>query len=218
MEGQSDKDALIPYLEDRLLSSRVKVTVKEIHGDILTAFIDGQRIYRVSPSNVKGEIKKEILQYLKTASVKAEQIKAKDICKIYYVTDTDYCFHSKLDGHKNKSKCLEKIFNFGSIELVKDKFVPFDTIYFSKHLEHIIANKIENLSKEEKQKLSLEFGEKSLTEKGFYEKTFKNPEIKKWENYRKSYEEIQTYKGRACNMNNLLDEIDELVIKSNVKN
>lgn len=92
VEGPSDHDALIPYLEQHLIESSLKVTVKEMHGDILTEFQNYSREFKVTPSNVKQELKSCILKYLATQEVKAEQIKAKDIVKIYYVTDTDYCF------------------------------------------------------------------------------------------------------------------------------
>ena len=82
VEGPSDKDALIPYIENKLFVNKMRVTVKEMHGDILTAYVDGQRIYKILPGNVRGELKKEILKYFNKASVKAEQIKARDITKI----------------------------------------------------------------------------------------------------------------------------------------
>lgn len=210
VEGPSDKDALIPYIENKLFVNKMRVTVKEMHGDILTAYVDGQRIYKILPGNVRGELKKEILKYFNKASVKAEQIKARDITKIYYVTDTDYCFHSELDAHKNKSQCLRKMFNFGEMELVKNKPIDFNVIYFSKHLEHVIANKEETLSEEEKQRISIEFGTRSLLEESFYEKHFRDKDIATWSDYAQSYKNIQSYKGRACNMNNFLDELDQI--------
>ena len=39
---------------------KIKVTVKEMHGDILTEYIKNTRQYKINPSNVKGELKKNL--------------------------------------------------------------------------------------------------------------------------------------------------------------
>ena len=39
VEGPSDHSALIPYIQEKLKSLKIKVTVKEMHGDILTEYI-----------------------------------------------------------------------------------------------------------------------------------------------------------------------------------
>ena len=112
VEGPSDHSALIPYIQERLQNLKLKVTVKEMHGDILTEYVQNTRQYKINANNVKGELKKSISTYFNLASVKAERIKLSDIIKVYYVTDIDYCFHEKESHHKNKAKCLSKVFNF----------------------------------------------------------------------------------------------------------
>lgn len=146
------------------------------------------------------------MNYLNLGAVKAEQIKARDIVSIYYITDTDYCFHGAEDYHKNKAQCLKKIFMFDTMDLIKDRGIPFKTIFFSKHLEHILENNEKNLSIEEKEKIAMSFSEQALNKEGFFVEFFLNKDIKKWQTYEESYLNIINYQGRACNMNNLINE------------
>jgi hypothetical protein len=213
VEGPSDHDALIPYIEQQLIELKIKVTIKEMHGDILTEYEDGTRQYKITSGNVRKQVKDLILSYLASTKIKLEQIKPKDIIKVYYVTDTDYCFSQQLPNSLNKVSCLNTVFNFNTIELIKNRKIPFETIFFAKHLEHIIANDERNFSDYEKTKTAIEFGARSLEEEKFFINIFRNNDIKKWNTYRESYNGIKIYIGRACNMNNLLDEIDEWKFK-----
>ena len=207
VEGPSDHSALIPYIQERLQKLKLKVTVKEMHGDILTEYIKNTKQYKINSSNVKGELKKSISSYFNLASVKAERIKLSDIIKVYYVTDIDYCFSEKQSHHKNKSECLSKIFNFNTINLIKKNEIPFETIFFSKNLEHITYGEEKEFSNLEKEKMAIEFSEKALADDNFFTKVFKcDNSLKIWKSYRESYEGIKTFRGRACNMNNFLDE------------
>ena len=207
VEGPSDHSALIPYIQERLQKLKLKVTVKEMHGDILTEYIKNTKQYKINSSNVKGELKKSISSYFNLASVKAERIKLSDIIKVYYVTDIDYCFSEKQSHHKNKSECLIKIFNFNTIDLIKENEIPFETIFFSKNLEHVTYGEEKEFSNLEKEKMAIEFSEKALADDNFFTKVFKcDNSLKIWKSYRESYEGIKTFRGRACNMNNFLDE------------
>ena len=207
VEGPSDHSALIPYIQERLQKLKLKVTVKEMHGDILTEYIKNTKEYKINSSNVKGELKKSISSYFNLASVKAEKIKLSDIIKVYYVTDIDYCFSEKQSHHKNKSECLSKIFNFNTINLIKKNEIPFETIFFSKNLEHVTYGEEKEFSNLEKEKMAIEFSEKALADDTFFTKVFKSDNnLKIWESYRESYEGIKNFRGRASNMNNFLDE------------
>lgn len=209
VEGPSDHSALIPYIEEKLKSLKLRVTVKEMHGDILTEYIQNTRQFKINPSNVKGELKKSISTYFNLASVKAERIKLSDIIKVYYITDTDYCFHEKESHHKNKKKCLSKIFNFNTMSLIAKNEIPFETIFFSKNLEHVTYGEEKEFTDIEKEKMAIEFSEKALLNDKFFIEVFKNDsKLQIWETYRESYEGIKSYKGRACNMNNFLDEYE----------
>lgn len=213
VEGPSDHYALIPYIEDKFTQQKIKVTVDEIHGDILTEYIENTRIYKVNKNNVKKELVDRIKQYFNTQDVKSQNIKAKDIIAIYYITDTDYCFSQNTSSFLNKKECLMKMFNFDNLELIKDRIVPFKVIFLSKHLEHIINGTEENLSALEKEKIAVNFGDRSRKEDNFYENTFRNEDIKTWKSFKESYQGIVTYVGRASNMNNLLDEIEKNIKK-----
>lgn len=205
VEGPSDHSALIPYIQERLQKLKLKVTVKEMHGDILTEYIKNTKEYKINSSNVKGELKKSISSYFNLASVKAEKIKLSDIIKVYYVTDIDYCFSEKQSHHKNKSECLSKIFNFNTINLIKKNEIPFETIFFSKNLEHVTYGEEKEFSNLEKEKMAIEFSERALADDTFFTKVFKSDNnLKIWESYRESYEGIKNFRGRASNMNNFL--------------
>ena len=209
VEGPSDHSALIPYIQERLQKLKLKVTVKEMHGDILTEYIKNTKQYKINSSNVKGELKKSISSYFNLASVKAERIKLSDIIKVYYVTDIDYCFSEKQSHHKNKSECLSKIFNFNTINLIKKNEIPFETIFFSKNLEHVTYGEEKEFSNLEKEKMAIEFSERALADDTFFTKVFKSDNnLKIWESYRESYEGIKNFRGRASNMNNFLDEYE----------
>lgn len=209
VEGPSDHSALIPYIQERLQKLKLKVTVKEMHGDILTEYIKNTKEYKINSSNVKGELKKSISSYFNLASVKAEKIKLSDIIKVYYVTDIDYCFSEKQSHHKNKSECLSKIFNFNTINLIKKNEIPFETIFFSKNLEHVTYGEEKEFSNLEKEKMAIEFSERALADDIFFTKVFKSDNnLKIWESYRESYEGIKNFRGRASNMNNFLDEYE----------
>lgn len=209
VEGPSDHSALIPYIQERLQKLKLKVTVKEMHGDILTEYIKNTKEYKINSSNVKGELKKSISSYFNLASVKAEKIKLSDIIKVYYVTDIDYCFSEKQSHHKNKSECLSKIFNFNTINLIKKNEIPFETIFFSKNLEHVTYGEEKEFSNLEKEKIAIEFSERALADDTFFTKVFKSDNnLKIWESYRESYEGIKNFRGRASNMNNFLDEYE----------
>lgn len=207
VEGPSDHSALIPYIEEKLKILKLRVTVKEMHGDVLTEYIQNTRRFKINPSNVKGELKKSISAYFNQASVKAEGIKLTDVIKVYYVTDIDYCFHEKESHHKNKAKCLSKVFNFNTINLIGKSGISFETIFFSKNLEHVTYGEEKEFTDIEKEKMAIEFSEKALLNDKFFIEVFKNDsKLQTWETYRESYEGIKNYKGRACNMNNFLDE------------
>lgn len=209
VEGPSDHSALIPYIQERLQKLKLKITVKEMHGDILTEYIKNTKEYKINSSNVKGEFKKSISSYFNLASIKAERIKLSDIIKVYYVTDIDYCFSEKQSHHKNKSECLSKIFNFNTINLIKKNETPFETIFFSKNLEHVTYGEEKEFSNLEKEKMAIEFSERALADDSFFTKVFKSDNnLKIWESYRESYEGIKTFRGRASNMNNFLDEYE----------
>lgn len=209
VEGPSDQDALIPFIEKEIQINRMKTTVKNMHGDILTKYIDGTRKYEVTSSNVRKELTDKIEEYLDSPLIKSEQIKRKDLRKIYYVTDTDYCFFQEFEHSKNKRECLKKIFYFEKLNLKNGVEVEIETIFFSKHLEHVLKNIEENLSNEEKSKIAIEFSKRSLEDRDFYIDTFKNQEdLKIWSSFSEAYIGIQDYDKRACNMNNLLDEIE----------
>lgn len=206
VEGPSDETALMPFLTEELRKQRIRTTVKVVHGDILTDRVD--RSFEVTPANVKGEIKKLITKFLNEPLIKADRIKLRDINKIYYITDTDNCFLNNSVHSQNKSACLKKMFNFNEIEMTSNKKIDFDVIFFAKNLENVIDNNPGSLTDEQKEKIATDFSIRSLKENNYFVNTFKDPGLKTWDSYRESYDGIKSYAKKACNMNNLIDEIE----------
>ncbi len=68
LEGPSDEDTLASWIETELRKLNKALTVKVVHGDLLTKFIPGQRnIFNITPSIVKGEITKFITRSIKVS-------------------------------------------------------------------------------------------------------------------------------------------------------
>ena len=208
IEGPSDEDALIVPLENELINKKIKTRVKVLHTDILTEYIsENNNNFKITSANLMGELKELIETTLKKISL----IKFKDIGKIIYITDTDDCFLKKELHSKNKKECLKTLFNKRNIELGKKnakKVIPFEVIFMSQNLEHVLTGEIKEYSPEEKEKISTEFKDKC--EKNFeeYKSFFMSSNIKKWKTYNESYEKIETTNERASNMNCLLEELE----------
>ena len=208
VEGPSDQDAITAFIANEVVKQNIRVTVKVMHGDILTKYSGYNKEFSVDSSNVKGEIKKLILEYLNSTTVKSSYIKINDIRKIYYMTDTDNCF-LKTEAHSvNKKECLNKMFNFEEIELSKNKKVEFEVIFFAHNLEHVIDENSNKLTDEEKEEIASDFAVESLNDRNYFIKTF-TTSLMTWDSFKESYKGIKSYKDRACNINNLLNEIEE---------
>lgn len=100
----------------------------------------------------------------------------KDIKKIYYVTDIDNYFSNDDRTSMNKRWCLFKIFNFEEINFKKNS-IKFETLFFSENLEDVVHHN-PDIGKREKEKLSIAFGYKSLKDREYFIKIFKNEDLK----------------------------------------
>ena len=74
VEGPSDQDAITAFIANEVVKQNIRVTVKVMHGDVLTKYSDYNKELSVDTSNVKGEIKKLILEYLNSTTVKSSYI------------------------------------------------------------------------------------------------------------------------------------------------
>ena len=189
VEGPSDQDAITAFIANEVVKQNIRVTVKVMHGDILTKYSGYNKEFSVDSSNVKGEIKKLILEYLNSTTVKSSYIKINDIRKIYYMTDTDNCF-LKTEAHSVNKK------------------VEFEVIFFAHNLEHVIDENSNKLTDEEKEQIASDFAVESLNDRNYFIKTF-TTSLMTWDSFKESYKGIKSYKDRACNINNLLNEIEE---------
>lgn len=212
IEGDSDNEALMPWVEEELRKNGKKVTVKIMNGDFLTVYKKNTRIYNVTHLNVEGQLKKLVTNFLKLPETKADQIRMTDIKKVYYVTDIDGCFANHAPHSVNKRECLIKMFGFSELKMNKTKSMEFDIIFFSQNLEDVICSN-PNATTEEKVQISTNFGLESLKDRESYISAFSIEGLKIWETYEESYAGIQNFYGRACNMNILIYEIENGFLK-----
>lgn len=171
-----------------------------MYGDILTKYKNGTKEFKIDRSNVKNSIKNYVIEYIKNNS---SYIKIKDIVRIYYCTDTDNCFLGDEDYQKNKSLCLNRLFEIREIPLSDKWIVPIEVIFFSNDLEHVLYNNTEKISDYDKKRLADKFGD----DPEHFVRSFSNNNINVWETYLLSYEGIKFYQGRACNINVLINEL-----------
>ncbi|WP_426709531.1 hypothetical protein [Cetobacterium sp. SF1] len=214
VEGASDETALGSYLTEKFKEKKFTLTIRIMGGDITTAWVEEytKNTFEVTPRNINVKLTELITKYLKSSEASLLGIKPKDIGKVYYVTDTDNCFNLTASEKINKAKCMETMFTFREIKINKQKIVPLEVIFFGENLEHITQGRLENFSDKEKEEFAEEFAFRSLTEPNFFENIFRSKDIKQWNDYTESYKAIKTYSGRSCNMNNLLDEIENEII------
>ncbi|WP_067140128.1 hypothetical protein [Oceanivirga salmonicida] len=203
VEGSSDEEALVVPIENVISEKKYKTKTKVLYGDILTKYLDGTNKFEVNTSNINGEFKKLCSKFI--ISEKAYGLKAKYITKIIYVTDTDYCFTRQENHHKNKKDCLNILFNKKYVELNGSK-IPFKVVFMSKNLEHVLVDQDKDFSDEEKKKISKKFSDLCLENFEKYICKF-TKEFKIFDNYEKSYKNINEYEIRTSNMNNLLEEL-----------
>ncbi|MGL5124814.1 MAG: hypothetical protein ACRC0Y_07795 [Fusobacteriaceae bacterium] len=214
-EGTSDNTTLAPYIDELIKECKLSLTVEIIRGDNTSAWVkeDGKKIknkFKWTPSTIRQDMIGLIKNHIsKNSSI--PNLKLKDIYKIYYVTDTDDCFqYPEMLDKVNKSRCMKSIFGFDKLTLAPSVERRIELIFFARDLEHVtIHNEIE-LTGEEKNKLALQFSEDVFINEGLFEYTFIKNELKIWDTYSDSYKGITKYVGRACNMNNLLEEISIL--------
>ena len=229
VEGPSDETALAPYLTKFIEKNKKKLSIQITHGDKTGELLYNSDEFTVTPTNITQYLENLVIKYLKTKEIKDLGIKAKNIEKVYYITDTDNCFFEKSSPRVNKRKCLSKIFNFKTLEIYQTEEVrkqekkkiesernvkraDFKTIFFAKDLEAVTINNTKILTDKEKERIAIDFAKKSLQNETFFENIFRDKDLKIWENYVASYEGIKSYKKRASNMNNLLDEIKNWVL------
>lgn len=214
-EGTSDNTTLAPYIDELIKECKLSLTVEIIRGDNTSAWIeeDGKKIkdkFKWTPSTIRQDMIGLVKNHIsKNSSI--PDLKPKDIYKIYYVTDTDDCFqYPEMVDKVNKSRCMKSIFGFDKLKLAPNVEIPIELIFFARDLEHVtIYNEVE-LTGEEKNELALKFSGDVFTTEGLFEYTFTRNGLKIWDTYSESYTGITKYVGRACNMNNLLEEISIL--------
>ncbi|MGL6130825.1 MAG: hypothetical protein ACRCZ9_04295, partial [Fusobacteriaceae bacterium] len=214
-EGTSDNTTLAPYIDELIKECKLSLTVEIVKGDNTSAWIEegGKKIkdkFKWTPSMIRQDMIGLIKNHIsKNSSI--PDLKPKDIYKIYYVTDTDDCFqYPELLDKINKSRCMKSIFGFDKLKLAPSVEIPIELIFFARDLEHVTIHNTAELTGEEKNRLALKFSGDVFIIEGLFEYTFIKNELKIWDSYSESYTGITKYVGRACNMNNLLEEISIL--------
>lgn len=213
-EGISDASTIAPYINELVDECKLSLTVEIMRGDKTSGWIEigGDVIrgeYEWTTCNIRQELIKRIREHIKSGA-SIPNLKPRDIYKIYYVTDTDDCFqYPEIPERLNKSKCMKAIFGFDKLKLGPNVEVPIDLIFFARDLEHVTIRNERKLTLEEKNEKAIKFTTEVDKNEGLFEYTFIENELKTWSSFSESYIKIPGYIGRACNMNNLLDEISD---------
>lgn len=168
VEGLSDTTALSPYLTKIMNTAKHKLTVHITHGDKTSEPVPYDKTtFTVRPGEIEKYLEELIIAYLSKKSTKDLGIKANNIHKVYYVTDTDNCFHETTPPRVNKMQCFSKIINLNTIEVYQNDKIrkqkkqlvksdrnvhiaQFETIFFSRDLEAITINNTKVLTDDEK--------------------------------------------------------------------
>lgn len=171
VEGTSDKVSLQSILENYFDSKKVQISV--VHYDITQEEI---------PSEIKLKLNEKVQEFCSI-----EKIKVKDIKKIIHIVDTDGAFISPdniiqitddsktfyteneifaknkgsiIQRNQNKSSVLKILSKINTITVTTGNSnisVPYSIYYFSRNLEHVLHNIVENLSDQQKEELSNKF-------------------------------------------------------------
>lgn len=173
VEGISDKVSLQAILESYFDSKKVQISVFET--DIT------QKSF---PSTIKAELNLNIQIFCSV-----EKLKIKDIQKIIHIVDTDGTFapensviqdinrktisyteteiitkdkDSIIKRNKNKASILSTLCKMRNLTVSAGRSnfsIPYSVFYFSRNLEHVLHNRIESLTKDDKKELSNQFDE-----------------------------------------------------------
>ena len=207
VEGISDEETLVPWINKTINKLKKRVTPIVIHGDMLTKYKEYSEEFEITSSNIIKELQKIINDFLKKPS---NFIKWTDIMKVYYITDTDNCFRIEKEHLTNKKECLNKLFKLKKIVKSRSsREQPFEVVFFGNNLEHVLYGIEKGLSDKEKEELSKEFAKVVLNGGKNFKNSFLQTGIKTWNTYEESYKEIQNYDGRATNIIALIEEIEK---------
>lgn len=163
VEGISDEVSFQSILENFFEKSKVKVAV--MHGDITT---------KCKPSEIKSKISYRLTEFCSIYKIHFPE----DVIKIIHLVDTDGAyvsddciqsknckeveyteeaiFTSKPEDIKERNSTKSVILNTLST-IKKLNHTSYEIYYFSRNLEHVLHNKSENLTDEDKKKLSEDF-------------------------------------------------------------
>lgn len=64
VEGVSDEETLMPWIEKKLRELNLGVKVKIMAGDKLTQYIENTQNYDITPQNVKGKVQEMLKEFM----------------------------------------------------------------------------------------------------------------------------------------------------------
>lgn len=173
VEGISDKVSLQAVLESYFDSSKVQISV--VRSDITQESL---------PTTIKTNLNFNIQRFCNI-----EKLKIKDIQRVIHIVDTDGTFvpensiiqnidnkiisytetkiitknkDSIIKRNKNKSAVLSILYKMKNLTVTagqSNTSIPYSVYYFSRNLEHVLHNRIETLTDEDKKELSNQFDE-----------------------------------------------------------
>ncbi|MGL5549420.1 MAG: hypothetical protein ACRDD4_06960 [Culicoidibacterales bacterium] len=202
VEGETDKQTLLPCIEALLKKQTKKLKPIIVRGDLLTRYREGSTEYEVTRSNIRQKLQDYVEKEIRHATPK---LKVSDIFEVYYLTDTDNCFFETTSQAVNKKLCLLVMFDRLKTICVRQKELSLNVLFMHKNLEYALYGKLERLSTQEKNRLSEQNGIRYfMNPDQLYEELIA---ITHWETYADSYREIQTTQERATNVNVLIAEL-----------
>lgn len=132
-----------------------------------------------------------------------KQIKANDIEKLIYMTDTDSCFELQ----NTKCRLLKRIVRQSHLSIKQNSY-EFQILLMSNDLEHVIAdyNRMTNEDLDYKQKYQLiEEFVNNYNDRYKLSCFFKLADIFICNTYEQFYSKIEEYQNRASNLNTIYE-------------
>ncbi|MGL5550050.1 MAG: hypothetical protein ACRDD4_10170 [Culicoidibacterales bacterium] len=205
VEGETDETTLAPCIEKLLKQKKRQLRVKVVRGDLLTKYEMGTSQYEITKSNLRQKLQKFIEAVMNEAK---PRLKVRDICEIFYLTDTDNCFQATTKHAENKKLCLLTLFHSLKTVSIHNQERQLTTVFMHTNLEYALYGNEAELNPEQKQQLAKIHGMRY----------YQNPvelyadltAITHWGTYEEAYDQIKNTQERASNLNLLISDLLEI--------
>lgn len=210
VEGPTDEDALSPVLKS--IFSNDNVVFHIVHGDITTdKKVDENSIVKEVHEHIKYEMDKygyrpsdivNIYHLIDTdgAFIPDDKVVYGDVEEIEYYDDKIICSNIGKIRDRNRKKKTAIMRLSGKHKIAQ---MPYSILFFSRNMEHVLHNRGDNLTEEEKIELADKFADRYARDPEGFISFMKDAEFAVKGTYRETWEFI-------------LDELNSLKRYSNV--